>query len=295
MQAATQARCTAQGAFTMPWLWMLVAIYALARPAQAFPDRIPIVWIVALHVLPPLAFAIVHGAMIYRARGISLFVLLCLVIGNIFENLGVRTGFPFGHYYFTDVMGPKLFQIPILLGLAYCGVGYLAWTLAGILLAAPAEPVAGVRVLFRPLVAAAVMTAWDLAMDPIWANLVHAWVWVNGGAYFGVPVSNFFGWYLTNYLIYQSFALICVRRPARLAAVPRGCWTSAVVFYGIVAAGNLCVLAPHGLDVIRDAAGATWSVGRMLLASAVVSLGVMGGITALAAWRLRQTIPLLRP
>jgi hypothetical protein len=27
----------------------------------------------------------------------------------------LRTGFPFGHYYFTDVMGPKIFQLPVLL------------------------------------------------------------------------------------------------------------------------------------------------------------------------------------
>lgn len=280
----------------MPWLWMLVAVYALARVTQAFPDRIPIVWIVALHVLAPLAFALLHGAMTYRVRGISLFVLLCLVIGNIFENLGVRTGFPFGHYHFTDVMGPKLFEIPILLALAYCGVGYLAWTLAGILLGRPVEPAAGARVILRPLIAAAVMTAWDLAMDPVWANLVHAWVWLDGGAYFGVPVSNFLGWYLTNYLIYQSFALIVLRRRSPLPAkLPGGFWTSAVVCYAIIAAGNLFVAAPRGVDLIRDASGATWHASAMLRASAAVSIGVMGGFTALAAWRLRNATPPPRP
>lgn len=61
-------------------------------------------------------------------------------------------------------------------------------------------------------------------MEPIWANLVHAWVWENGGAYFGVPVSNFLGWYLTNYLIYQSFALI-FWRPARPASPAPGFWS----------------------------------------------------------------------
>jgi uncharacterized membrane protein len=289
MQAATQqARSPAQGVSPMPRLWTLVALYALARVTQAFPDRIPILVIVALHVLLPLGFAILHGAMIYRVRGILVFVLLCLIIGNILENLGVRTTFPFGHYYFTDVMGPKLFQIPIFLGLAYCGVGYLAWTLAGILLATRAEPVAGVRAALRPLIAAAVMTAWDLTMDPVWANLVHGWVWEDGGAYFGVPVSNFFGWYLTNYLIYHSFALLVRPRPAFVASPPRGFWASAVVCYGVVGAGNLCVLAPQGLDVIRDASGATWHVRTMLLASAVVSIGAMGGITTLAARRLRN-------
>jgi uncharacterized membrane protein len=291
MQTATPARYAAERNSAMPWLWVLVGAYAVARVTQAFPDRIPIVWIVALHVLIPLAFAMVHGAMIYRTRGIVIFILLSLVIGNIFENLGVRTGFPFGHYHFTSAMGPKLFQIPILLGLAYCGVGYLAWTLAGILLGHPGESPVAMRIVYRPLIAAVVMTAWDLAMDPVWANLVHAWIWENGGAYFGVPVSNFLGWYLTNFLIYLSFALLVRRRSPGPAARPRGFWSSAVVCYGVVALGNLYVLAPRGLDAIRDASGATWRVSSMMVASAVVSIGVMGGITALAAWRLQNSAP----
>lgn len=260
-------------------LWLLVAIYALARITQAYPDRIPIVWIVALHVLPPLAFAILHGTAIYRLRGILTFVLLCLLIGNTSEILGVRTGIPFGHYHFTAVMGPKLFQVPILLGWAYVGIGYLAWTLAGIILARS-------PLIARPLLAAAIMTAWDLSMDPIWANLVDAWVWENGGAYFGVPLSNFFGWYLTNYLIYQSFALAVRPRSDFTANLPAEFWSSAVAFYAVTAAGNLLVIPPRGLDVVHDPTGATWSAAEMLRASMLVSIFIMGGFTALAAWRV---------
>jgi uncharacterized membrane protein len=270
----------------MRWLWAFLAIYAAARFTQAFPDKIPMAVIVALHVLPPLAFAIVHGAVVYRRRGILIFVLLCVMIGGGFEELSLNTGFPFGHYYFTDAMGPKIFQIPILLGLAYVGIGYLAWTLAGIILPKP-------RVVARPLLAAAIMTAWDLSMDPIWANLVHAWLWEQGGAYFGVPVSNFFGWYLTNYAIYQAFALV-VRRPAQGSAA---FWRVAVLFYAVLAAGNLIVIAPSHVATFTDAAGVTWRVSSMMLASALVSIFVMGGF-ALAAWlRLRamRATPRRRP
>ena len=96
----------------------LILSYAAARILQLFPGKIPMLAVVALHVLPPAVFALMHGAMLYRIRGIITFFVLCLIIGNIFENLGLRTGFPFGPYYFTDLMGPKLFLVPILLGLA---------------------------------------------------------------------------------------------------------------------------------------------------------------------------------
>ena len=93
--------------------------------------------IVVLHVLPPALFALLHGAIRYGIRGILAFVAVCLVVGNVSENLGIRTGFPFGHYYFTDLIGPSLLHVPILLGLAYVGMGYLCWTLGGLIVGEP--------------------------------------------------------------------------------------------------------------------------------------------------------------
>ena len=268
------------------WLWALLVIYALARAAQLIPDRIPMVAVVSLHVLPPLAFALVHGAIVYRRRGILTFVLLCLVIGNALENLSVVSGFPFGHYHFTGVMGPKIFAVPILLGLAYIGMGYISWIVARLILGDAAGPLTGSRILTRPLAAAFVMVAWDFSMDAVWSNLVRGWTWQEGGAYFGVPVSNFMGWYLTVYLIYQSFALYLRRRPAAPGLLPPGFWRPAVLFYGVCAVGNLFVVAPRGLAIVTDASGAEWRVSGILGASALVSIFVMGAFTLLAWVRL---------
>jgi uncharacterized membrane protein len=59
------------------------------------------------------------------------------------------------------------------------------------------------------------MVAWDLASDPVWATIVRAWVWRDGGVYFGVPLSNFFGWYLNVYILYQLVCpLLTKARPA---------------------------------------------------------------------------------
>jgi putative membrane protein len=250
--------------------------------AQAFPEKIPMLAIVAFHVLPPLVFALVHGALRYRLRGIFVFAALCLAIGNLMENLSVLTGFPFGHYHFTGVMGPKLFHVPVLLGLAYIGMGYLSWTLGLIVLGEEGNRLPGSRIVTRPLFAAFIMVAWDLSMDPIWSNVVRGWIWHDGGAYFGVPVTNFLGWYLTVYLIYQSFAVYLRRSSISLAALPRGHWHMAVLFYGISALGNLFVIAPPGLKEVADAAGTHWKVSGILGASVLVSLFVMGAFTLLA-------------
>ena len=188
-------------------LWALIALYAVARVLHVVQDRIPLLVVIALPIVTPLVFALIHGALFYGLRGVLTFVALCLVIGNLIENLGILTGVPFGRYDFTGVMGPKILNVPILLGLAYVGMGYLSWTLGRMIVGDPRIPLAGSRVVTVPLVAGLIMVAWDVSLDPIWSTVEHGWIWLNGGSYFGVPRVNFLGWYLPVYAIYQLFAL----------------------------------------------------------------------------------------
>ena len=265
------------------WLWVLLGIYAAARVTQRFPGDIPMVAIIALHVLPPIAFTLVHGAVVYRLRGILIFVLLTVLLGNFLENLSIFSGFPFGHYHFTDVMGPKILAVPILLGLAYIGMGYISWTVSRVILGDAGEILMGSRMVTRPLVAAFLMVAWDFSQEAIWSNLVGAWRWHGGGAYFGVPLSNFLGWYLTIYLIYQIFTLTVRTGGVKL---DRRFWLIPVLFYGICALGNLLVPVPQAIRTVRDAAGTEWPVSGILATSRLISILLMGSFTLLATVRL---------
>lgn len=88
----------------------------------------------------------------------------------------ILAGFPFGHYYFTDLMGPKIFNVPILLGFAYVGMGYLSWTLGCIILGIKQRPVFGWQLVRLPMTASFVMVAWDLSMDPVRSTIQHGWI-----------------------------------------------------------------------------------------------------------------------
>jgi len=44
----------------------LAALYAVARVFQILPGKLPMVAVVALHVLPLLIFALIHGAVFYH-------------------------------------------------------------------------------------------------------------------------------------------------------------------------------------------------------------------------------------
>ena len=237
-----------------------------------------------------MAFALVDGARHYRLRGILVFAGICIVVGNIIENLGVATGFPFGHYYFVELMGPKLFHVPVLLGLAYIGMAYVSWTLARLIVGKPHAPVAGTRIVALPLVASFIMVAWDLAQDPVWATVLHGWVWRDGGPWFGVPISNYLGWYGTVFIIYLLFALYLRRNP--VAAIPTpACKLApgAALLCSLRRGQRACRPSTTPVPaVVADPTGKQWRVADIAGASALVSIFVMGAFAAVAWVRLAE-------
>jgi len=261
----------------------MIAAYALGRIFQQYPKTIPVLLIVALQVVPPAVFALIHASILYKVRAMLAFTVFCAGAAGLCESLSLRTGFPFGHYFFTGLMGPKVLDVPILLVLAYLGIGYCSWVVAVLILGHRERPLTGARIVALPLLASLIMVAWDVSMDPIWATLDQAWIWRDGGSYFGVPISNFLGWYLTAYLFYQAFALYLRANPAVWRPMPLKIWRTAVLIYAICALGNLLVFR-KGLfpPTATDATGKVWATTDILAASVIVSLAVMTPFAVLA-------------
>ena len=275
-------------------LGIICCVYASARVMEVFAlsgaSPAPNLALVTVDVLSAMAFALVHGVLQYRLRGILVFAGICLVVGNVSENLGVATGFPFGRYDFGAMMGPRLFHVPVLLGLAYIGMAYVSWMVARIIVRAAPLTHRRNSLLTLPLVASFVMVAWDLAMDPVWATVIHAWTWFDGGPWFGVPISNYLGWYGTNLVIYLIFAQYLWREPSR-AEAPRNriFELSPVFFYLLCAVGNAAQLAARPVSrIVFDGAERSWRAQDVIIASGAVSLFLMGGLAAAALIRLGQ-------
>jgi len=118
----------------------------------------------------------------------------------------------FGAYHYTDYLGPKLGNVPYLIPLAWFMMIYPSlrdrgtWWLEG----HATGTRAGVWRLVRlAAVSAAVMTAWDLVVDPILSGpSARAWIWENGGPYFGIPIQNFLGWLLTDFTVYLAYRAV---------------------------------------------------------------------------------------
>ncbi len=274
-------------------LWGLVTLYALLVLVNYWlaPHSVP----TSVLVLVPVAFALIHGAARYGWGGILAFILICLVVSNIFENVSILTGFPFGHYHYTGGLGPKLFLVPLLIGPAYISTGYLAWVIGNVLVGDVRRGTGRFTLFATPFIAAFAMVAWDVCLDPTLSTILKFWIWQDGGGFFGVPLTNYLGWFLTVYIFFQLFALYArSRRPskaeARQAAIAasREHYAQAVALYAIMGAAFVLQYLTGTSRTVVDATGATWQTGAIYETAAILSLFTMIFIAALSAVKLIQ-------
>jgi uncharacterized membrane protein len=273
-----------------PLLWTLVVISVVLTLVNAvFPKHIPIL----LLILMPVAFALLHGAVRYQWSGILTFLVMCLVVSNLLENTSILTGFPFGHYYYTSGLGPKLLLVPLVIGPAYFGSGYLAWVLSTVLIGDVRPKGSWFTTFAVPFIASFMMVAWDLGMDPTSSTIRHLWIWEQGGGYFGVPLTNYLGWFFTVYVFFQLFALsLRLRKASREGkepTLPRSYYAQAIVIYAVIGLTFVVNYLVGGTNMpIMDAAGIVWQTRSIAEAEATVSIFTMLFAAALSAVKLLQ-------
>jgi putative membrane protein len=100
----------------------------------------------------------------------------------------VSFGVPFGRYVYTEALRPQVLGVPIVMGPAWMVLVAFATDAAGRL---------RLRGRKAYLFAALLTTATDLVIDPLAANRLGYWRWQEAGSYYGVPLVNFAGWFLT--------------------------------------------------------------------------------------------------
>lgn len=126
------------------------------------------------------------------------------------EFSSIHTGVPFGLYHYTGLTrGQELYiaGVPFFDSLSFTFLAYAAYCLAR----KTAPPRAA-----RPLVAGFLMMMLDVVIDPVAVRgerwfLGNIFYYPQGGVYFGVPLSNFAGWWLVGALGVAAYEA-CARR-----------------------------------------------------------------------------------
>lgn len=173
-------------------------------------------------------------------------MIIAAVIGFAAEVIGVRYGIPFSRYYYTESLAPLLIGVPLVM--------MSAWM---VLVAYVRQMVLFVRMpIWLELVIAGVwMTAIDLVIDPLAAGRLGYWRWIEGGAYYGVPAQNFFGWFIVSLIIFVVIHFLIRQRPElNVGSMRTG--LSIVMFFTLIALASklwiagfvgLCLCVAHAI------------------------------------------------
>ncbi len=197
-------------------------------------------------------------------RRAVLLLAVCVVIAGGMEWLSMTTGFPFGATYeYTTMMGPRLAgRLPYIIPVAWFVMLYPSLEVA-FSLHIPRWSAA--------LVAAGMMTLWDVVLDPAMTNDPGLWAWHHEGGFYGVPPQNFLSWFVTTLLIVAVYFLLARGPVARSPATQgEGGWRPSrsrlpLLLYGSqsVFVAALAAMSGRGWAVL------VWAAGFAMLIAAI--------------------------
>lgn len=136
--------------------------------------------------------------------GFFLFIVLGFLVGLLAEMVGTNLGWIFGSYIYGEVLGIKIWNTPVIIGINWISLAY------------------GIGMLLQPLkfnrwikwlAATFAMVLFDYFMEPV--AIRHGfWEWNQGN----IPLSNFLGWSLISGLICGAFFFFSFDKKNTLAA-----------------------------------------------------------------------------
>ncbi len=255
---------------------VLIALWVAATLTSQLLRPQPIASLAAITGLVAMVlFGFLHGARRFGWRGVLAFFGIAVLVSNGYEDLSIATGFPFGFFVHGDALGPKLVYVPLLLGPGYFAVCYIAWSVAGAIFGSTAEPPSRLSTLSVPIIAAFVVVGFDLCQDPLGATVAHDFTYAHAGGYFGVPLSNFLGWFLATWTIFQLFALFLLSSPEKIRPVEQAYWLQATGFWVAMALQFPLLLFTLPRVTIQDSTGWLWRSGDIAQTATIMSIYTM--------------------
>ena len=142
-------------------------------------------------------------------------MLLALGLGWFAEQMGSSHGWFFGRYTYTEVLGPRLGDVPMAIPLMWFALALIGYVMASLMLwRQPVHANPGFRSgLLTAWLAAMVITAFDLGADPYFVFVLKAWIMQKtDGGWFGETLQGFAGWMAVSLLIVGSFQALAAPR-----------------------------------------------------------------------------------
>ncbi|MEI6404284.1 MAG: carotenoid biosynthesis protein [Actinomycetes bacterium] len=154
------------------------------------------------------AMSLVHATLTRGSDFANRVFTTTVITSFVAEFLGLHTHIIFGHYEYTDQLGMQLFGVPLLIPLAWFMMMYPCLLVGHSISTNPISSSA---------ITAALMTAWDLYLDPQMTHEVY-WFWRSvTDSINGIPVSNYLSWFFVAFLISHAINKTVEPTPLTLA------------------------------------------------------------------------------
>jgi putative membrane protein len=214
-----------------------------------------------------------------RGRKTLIFILVSYLIAYFSEFSATRNGFPFGMYVYLDETRTRelwISNVPFWDSLSFVFLSYFSWIVA----AAVKNPKDPSRALFQwptAFLGGFLMMLLDLVIDPLALRgdrwfLGRIYYYPNGGAYFGVTLANFAGWFFVG-----TVTLLVVQRLFRRSEISDTLWPSGTLaVYAGVFFFNLIITAWIGEWPLFMASSLITSVTLASIALRMQKAGILG-------------------
>jgi len=164
-------------------------------------------------LLLPVILMISHSFIVLSPKRGIIFILIGMAVGTTMEYFGLKYGVVFGGEYVYNMSFPTIFTVPLPVVLFWPVFIYTSYSLVNSFLVwlKKSKPnyLKGnwLMIIFLVICDSLLVTAIDLFMDPL--QVVDGnWSWIGGGAYYGIPIGNFIGWFVVAFItsgLFRSF------------------------------------------------------------------------------------------
>ena len=146
-------------------------------------------------------FILLANTQIKSTKAYVLFFLIAFVVGMSTEIVGVNTGLLFGDYQYGEVLGPKIYGVPFIIGLNWFVIVFCS----GALCTQVVELIQNnlnikmngfVSSIFVVIGGATIATCFDFILEPVAVKL-QFWSWENGQ----IPLLNYICWFTISAIL----------------------------------------------------------------------------------------------
>ena len=156
-----------------------------------------------------LSFALLIWTQTEKNIHFFLFVLVCFVVGVGVEMIGINTGILFGDYTYGNVLGYKVKNVPLLIGVNWfiiiycCGISINTLLMKAInrIAADTGKNPMAIKALSVIIDGATLAVFFDWLLEPVAVKLGY-WVWNGDGE---IPFFNYICWFAVSLLLLTIF------------------------------------------------------------------------------------------